>query len=156
MARLELQGSFSLFVFLVPALDAKSYALWLRRLPSGDVFMSLNLSCTSNEIVNRHRNRFSLTRKSSQYFFGREMVGPQFRFREHIPIISKGRFAQYSWRNSHANARAAFQTVAPDLRREAERVSPRAPVLFRIRSLDIGTDDSERALPEDESSLHIE
>src|SRR2546422_199865 len=75
-------------VFLVPALDAKSYALWLRRLPSGDVFMSLNLSCTSNEIVNRHRNRFSLTRKSSQYFFGREMVGPQFRFREHIPIIS--------------------------------------------------------------------
>src|SRR5437773_2255516 len=81
-------SSFSLFVFLVPALDSKSYALRLRPLPTGEAFMSLNPCCTSNEIVNRGWNSVSLTRWSSQYFFGREMVGPQFRFREHIPIVS--------------------------------------------------------------------
>src|SRR6266704_6063612 len=87
MARPELRAP-SLFVFLVPALDSKSYALRLRPLPTGEAFMSLNPCCTSNEIVNRGWNSVSLTRWSSQYFFGREMVGPQFRFREHIPIVS--------------------------------------------------------------------
>src|SRR5437870_13803956 len=87
-ARPELRGPSLTLSFLVPALHAKSYAPRLRPLPTGEAFMSLNPCCASNKIVNRHWNRFSLTRWNSQYFFGREMVGPQFRFREHIPIVS--------------------------------------------------------------------
>src|SRR5437764_13288834 len=103
--------------------------------------MSLNPPHISNEIVNRRSNSVSLTRKRSQYFFGREMVGTQNGFFQHISRLSQGGFAQYSWRNSHANNPSTSQTVPADVRRETYRVSPRPPVLLWIRSLDIDTDD---------------
>src|SRR5207245_9353196 len=83
------------------------------------------------------------------------MVGSQNGFRERISVVSQGRSTKYSRRDSHAYNRAASQTEPSDIRGEARRLSPRAAVLLRIRTLDAANDDSETALPMTQPPLSI-